>query len=85
MSRVFAALAAYAFVLIPALYATFATAHAAYTGDFTLASPQGALIVGYATSALAKSAYALVVQAQDAQAERAIRERILHVATSADI
>lgn len=85
VSRVFAALAAYTFVLIPALYFTLATARAAYTGDFTLASPQGALIVGYATSALAKSVYALVVQAQDAQAERAIRERILHVATSADI
>ena len=86
VSRVFAALAAYAFVLLPALYATVAAAHgASFGGAFIANSPQGALVVGYTASLLVKSAHALVAHAQDAHAERAIRDRILHVATSADI
>jgi len=84
-SRVFAALAVYACVLAPAAYVALAVTHGIVARAIIWRTTLGALTIINALALGFKAAYVVIVEAQDASAELAIRRRILARATSADI
>lgn len=84
-SRFLAVVTFYAFQVAPAVAAAYALGEHAHAGTIVTTSPVGLAAVAAVSIELARAARAYVAEAQHAVAERTIRDRILHVATSADV
>jgi len=84
-SRFLAIVTFYAFQVAPAVAAAYALGEHAKTGAIAFSSPVGIFAVAAVSIKLANAGRAYVAEAQHAVAERTIRDRILRVATSAEV